>query len=178
MQGNSLQLNRPSPEWLPIELTGKYNETDLTYEFCLRLFGQLEAVKREKFPSETMRQWFIEFVRRGWTKLMLMERYKGLLSTKIYGIEKLDIADWINAVEVFALDEVRLMVNRKIETLITRGRFLKDKEVELTDEDKKAMELAAAKDAEFDFKNRYSEKLNDYREERRKQLSSKYVTPQ
>ena len=173
-KGNSLQLNRESPEWLPIEITEKYNKTDLTYDFCLKLFGQLEAVKREKFPIETMRQWFIEFVRRGWTRQMLQKRYDALLSTKIFGIEKLDFADWVNAVEVYALDEVQVMVNNKVNALIVRGNMLKDKKIELTEEEKREIDLAIAKETELKYKSGWFEARETYQEERRRLFEERF----
>lgn len=173
-KGSSPQLNRPSPDWLPVEITEKYNGTDLTYEFCLRLFGQLEAGKREKFSPETMRQWFIEFIRRGWTKKMLQERYDALLATKIYGVEKLEISDWINAKEVYAIDEVNLMIKQRIDKQIAYGNFLRHTNVELSEEEKKCIDLWAAKDAEMDYNRRKAELMDDYRQTRRKLFSSKY----
>jgi hypothetical protein len=146
----------------------------LTYDFCLKLFGQVEAIKRDKFSPETMRQWFIEFIRKGWTKKILQNRYDALIDTKIYGIEKIDIADWVNAVPVFSQEEVGLMINKKIDTLIARGSFLKDKEIELTEEDKQAIELAEAKAAEFRFNSGYYEKRQTYQEERRKLWDEKF----
>jgi hypothetical protein len=85
-----------------------------------------------------MRQWFIEFVRRGWNMKMVQSRYDALIGTKIYGIEKLEIADWINAVQVYAVDEVNIMVKQKIDALISNGRYLQGKKAEciLTDIEK------------------------------------------
>lgn len=63
------------------------------------LFVQLEAAKREKFPPETTRQWFIQFIKAGWTKEIISMKVELLMKVKVYGIEKLEIADWINAEE-------------------------------------------------------------------------------
>ena len=98
---------------------------------------------------------------------MLMKRYNALLTTKIYGIEKLEISDWMNAVEVFAQDEVNLIVGRRIDSMIQRGNFLKDKKVELNDEDKRCVELWAAQDAEFKYKREKAEAIEEKRNERR-----------
>lgn len=166
-KGNSIQLNREAPEWLPIEITEQYNKTDLTYDFCIQLYGMLEAAKREKIPMETARQWFIEFVRRGWTKAMLIKRYDALLATKIFGIEKLDFSDWVNAVQTFSEDETNLKVGQRVEAMITKGRFLKDKKVELTEEEKKCVELWAAQDAELRYNREKAEAMEDRRNERR-----------
>ena len=90
---------KPKIDWLPVELERHYMATDLTYDYCLMIFVQLEAAKREKFPPETARQWFIEFIKAGWTKEIVKMKTKLLMKVKVYGIEKLEIADWINAEE-------------------------------------------------------------------------------
>ena len=92
---------QPKPElkWLPDYVRQEYIYTDLTYGFCLKLFAQLEAAKREKFPEMTMRIWFVEFIKLGWTKEIVQQKYDLIIRLKIYGVEKLDIADWINVKE-------------------------------------------------------------------------------
>jgi len=162
------------PEWLPVQFANDWDKTDLTYPFCVKLFGNLEAMKREKLPRETARIWFIEFVRMGWTKKMLQARYDALRSTKIYGIEKLEIADWINAVPVMAMDEVNLIVNRRIESMIARGRYLKDKDVKLTEEEKRAVDLAVAKEIEIGYKAGWYEARETYQEERKRRIIERY----
>lgn len=164
------QVNQvQAPIWFPLQFQSEYDKTDLVYDpFCLKLFAQLEAVKREKFPVETMRQWFIEFVRRGWTKKMLQARYDALLATKIYGVEKLDFADWVNAVPVMAMDEVNLLVKQRIEEMITKGRFLKNKKVELTEEEKQYVELAISKEIEFRYTRDKFEAQETYAQEQRR----------
>ena len=173
-KGNSLRLNRPAPEWLPSEITESFNKTDLTYDFCLKVFGQIEAAKREKIPVETMRQWFIEFVRKGWTKKMVKSRYDALLNSKIYGIDKLEMSDWINAVHVYGQDEVKILVQREINRLVQRGNFLKNKKIELTEEDKQAIDLAEAKQAELKYLNGLYESRQTYQQERREMWEKKF----
>jgi hypothetical protein len=173
--GKSLiQLNRPAPEWLPIEVNEPYNRTDLTYDFCLRLFGQIEAAKREKIPVETMRQWFIEFIRKGWTKKIVKARYEALLDTKIYGIDKLEMSDWVNAVQVYGHDEINILVQREVERLIARGNYLRNKKIELSDQDKQAIDLAEAKQAEFKYLNNLYDERETYQQERKRFWEAKF----
>ena len=150
-----------------------YNDSDLTYEFCIKLFASIEALKREKFSQETARQFFIEFIRRGWTKKMLQVRYDALLATKIYGIEKLEIADWINAIPVMAMDEVNLLVKSKVESMIARGNFLKDKKVELTEAEKQEVDLAVAKEIELGYNAGWYEARETYSAERKRRILGK-----
>lgn len=143
-----VKTDKTVPDWFPADSIALYHQTDLTYEFCLGIFAKVEATKRENFAKETMRLWFIEFIKRGWTKAMLQKRYEALLSKQIYGVERLDFADWVNAVPVYGLDEVNLMVDRKIESILQRGKFLRNKEIALTDGDKKFIECSILKEEE------------------------------
>jgi len=148
-------------------MQGKYNETDLTYEYCLELFQKLEAAKRESFSKETMRIWFMEFIRRGWTKKIISVRYLALLSKPIFGKENLDFADWVNAVQVFAEDEINILVKRNVDSIIARGKFLKDKKVGLTEEDKIAVEAAIAMEESFKYSTSKLDLIDNYKEELR-----------
>jgi len=121
-----------------------------------------------------MRQWFIEFVRKGWTKKILQERYDALLDTKIYGIEKLEIADFVNAVNVYSQEEMNIHVQRKVDSLIQRGNYLKDKDYVLTEEDKKAIELAIANECEMKYKNGFYEARETFSQERRRLFEEKF----
>ena len=85
------------PKWLPDEYVELYYDKDLDYVFCLKQFSRIEATKREKIPATTMRSWFMEFVRLGWTKELVKTKTDILMSVKVYGVDKLEIADWIKA---------------------------------------------------------------------------------
>jgi hypothetical protein len=166
---------KPKLEWLLQEYQNNYYETDLIYDpYCTSLFARLEAAKREEFPKETLRIWFMEFIRRGWTRKTVKERYEALISTKIFGIQKLEIADWINALPVFTQDEVNQMVQRRVDYLIQRGNFLKDKDYILTEDDKKAIELAVANECEIKYKSGFYEARENYAQERRRLFEEKF----
>jgi hypothetical protein len=162
----SLSKKKSLHEWFPTnsEWSKQFNETDLEYHpFCTGIFANLEAAKREKFPKETMRVWFIEFVKRGWTKKMLLKRYEALLAKPIFGKENLEFADWVNAVPVYAEDEMSSIVNRRVDAIIQKGQFLKDKKVKLTAEDKQAIEAAIAMEIAFKYSNNRYELLDNYK---------------
>jgi hypothetical protein len=116
----------------------------------------------------------MEFIRRGWTRKTVKERYEALISTKIFGIQKLEIADWINALPVFTQDEVNQMVQRRVDYLIQRGNFLKDKDYILTEDDKKAIELAVANECEIKYKSGFYEARENYAQERRRLFEEKF----
>lgn len=162
-----------APTWLPVKYNDNWNKTDLTWEYCIKLFMNLEAGKREKIPQETARVWFIEFIKRGWTKKMLQTRYEALMSQKIYGIDKLDFADWVNAVPVYGQDEVWILVRNEIDKKIQRGNFLKNQKIELTEDDKKAVELALTKEIELGYYRDKSEAIETYQQERKRRILGK-----
>lgn len=166
------QLAKAELSWLPLELENKYNSTDLDYEFCLKLFAQLQASKRDNIPAETMRQWFIEFIRKGWTKKIVQKRYDALLCSKMYGAITFD--NWVNAVEVMSIDEVNRLVKDKIDELIAKGKYLKDKNYELIEDEKKAVDLAVSKEIELKYNSGMYESIDTYRDERRKFWKQKF----
>lgn len=98
-----------------------------------------------------------------------MIRYDALLSTKIFGIEKLDFADWVKAVPVMAMDEVNLLVKQKIDALIRRGNYLRNQKVELTDEEKESVEAAVAMDIAFQYSNSKLDLIDNYKKIRKEE---------
>ena len=53
--------------------------------------------------------------------------------------------------------------------MILRGNYLKDKNVELTDEDKKCIDLWASQEAELQYKREKAEATESRKEERKKE---------
>jgi hypothetical protein len=166
-----LRKKKPRLEWLPVQYEEKYYSTDLIYSFCVGLFGRLEAAKRDDIPEATMRQWFMEFIRAGWTKEMVKTRYDGVMRAKKFGA--IDFSDWVNAVPVYADDEVRIMIGQKIDSIIQRGKYLlanKEKFLLLNDEDKQALDIALVKEVEFELRNEKLKIIDEYNDHRKKQL--------
>jgi hypothetical protein len=157
--------------WLPIQFDNNYYSTDLEYSFCVELFGQLEAAKRDDIPETTMRQWFIEFIKAGWTKEMVKQRYEGVLRSPKYGA--IDFHEWVTAVPVYSEDETRLIIKQKIDAIIQRGKYLlanKEKFMDLTDADKQAIDVALCKEVEFEIRNEKLDLIDEYKIIRKKQL--------
>lgn len=166
-----LQVRKKVLDWLPIQYEEYYQATDLVYKFCLKLFGQLEAAKRDNFPEVTMRQWFIEFIKAGWTKGMVLKRYEGVLRSEKYGA--IDFNDWVKAVPVFAEDEMLIIVKQRIDAIIQRGKYLLsiiDKPIKLTEEEKQAVEVIITKDLEFELRNEKFRIIDEYRSTRKEEL--------
>lgn len=99
---------------------------------------------------------------------MVTDRYEAVLRSPKYGA--IDFSDWVRAVPVFAVDEVQAMVKDRIEAIITKGKFLKNKKVELTEEDKQAIDVATSKELEFEKINEKRRLADDYRENKKQRI--------
>lgn len=166
--------NKPILDWLPEKYQRLYEATDLLYSHCVKIFSMVEANMREDIPETTMRSWFIEFIKAGWTQEMVNKRYEALIRNKKYGV--IDFSSWVNAVPVYAEDEINRIVKQKIEALIERGNRLVrdiDKLTEVTEEDKKAMELALLKQIQMEILNEKMRKIDEYKESRKKEILKK-----
>lgn len=171
MPQKAISKKKPKLDWLPEKYIAKYESTNLLYSFCVEVFSKVEANMREDIPETTMRSWFIEFIKAGWTKEMVIRRYDGLIRNKKYGT--IDFSSWVNAVPVFGEDEVNVRVRAKIDSLIQRGKYLLEnwtKATSLTTEDKEAAELALEQELSFAFKNEKLNKIDEYKEKRRAEI--------
>lgn len=160
----SLVNKKPKLEWLPLDCIKLYNQSDLLYSDCLKIFCELEATTRDSIPETTMRQWFIEFLKAGWTLEIIRNKYNALIRNKRYG--SIDFASWVNAQPVYGYDEVNIIVKNKIDKMIRKGYYLLhnfDKLTELTEHDKRCLELAAVKELEFEMINEKLNKSDDYK---------------
>ncbi len=165
------QKKKPKLDWLPGKYQDKYESTDLLYSYCIELFARLEAAKRDNIPETTMRTWFIEFIRMGWTQKMVAKRFNVLLRSPKYGA--IDLSDWVNAVPVYGEDEVMRIVKDKINEIKQRGKYLLEHKEEftvLTTEDIDAIEVALEKELSFALMNEKMKKIDEYKEKRRAEL--------
>ena len=83
------------PEWLNYDLEDKWGKTNLHYQYYLGKIAELEAARRDKIPPETIRIWYMDFLRRGWNQSMFDHRFNAVKGMRTYG--PLALTDWINA---------------------------------------------------------------------------------
>jgi hypothetical protein len=152
--------------WHDERIEGMYNETDLTYSFCLKLFMQLEAGKRDSLPQDTVRSWFITFLERGWTKAIVYQRYMAVKSSKKYGAVSID--DWFEAEETFTREEINIHVNRRINDLIKEGQKIlweiQECPEKLLNIDYEKVRMAASEQVKFHLQNKRYEVIEQYEE--------------
>lgn len=116
----------------------------------------------------------MEFIRLGWTKAMVAKRYDGLLRKPKYGA--IDFSDWVNAVPVYAEDEINFLVSQRMNSIIQKGEYLikhKDKILSLTDEEKRIIEVTLARELEATAINEKLIAVDNYKEKRREELRKK-----
>ena len=87
-------------DFIPAELTEKYQASDLEYNYCVVKFSEMAAIKRDNIPTPTMKLWFVEFIKLGWTKVKFDQQYEALTGSDILGYA-IRIDHWINAVKPF-----------------------------------------------------------------------------
>lgn len=173
----AIQRKKPKLNWLPEKYEHEYQATDLTYSYCVELFSKLEAAKRDNIPETTMRTWFIEFIRLGWTKAMVTKRYDGLLRKPKYGA--IDFSDWVNAVPIYGEDEINLIVKRRIENLIWQGKHIINNidnlDATIIEQEREAIEVAVIKELEYYYKVRKSEIIEIIKEQIKNIISNKSI---
>ncbi len=169
--------NKPKLSWLPKEYENLYQRTDLLYSKCLELFGKIEAVMRDDIPETTMRQWFIEFIKAGWTSEMVSRRYNALIRKPKYG--SITFSDWVNAVPIYGEDEINLIVKRRIENLIWQGKHIINNidnlDATIIEQEREAIEVAVIKELEYYYKVRKSEIIEIIKEQIKNIISNKSI---
>ena len=93
----SLTNTKVRLDFLLPELEEKYQGSDLEYDYCVIKFSEMQAAKRDTIPIPTMKVWFVEFVKLGWTKFIFDRQYDALIGSDTLGYA-IKIDHWINAV--------------------------------------------------------------------------------
>jgi hypothetical protein len=75
---------------------------------------------------------------------------------------------------MYSENEFEREISRRINIIIQRGNFLKDKDYILTEDDKKAIELAVANECEIKYKSGFYEARENYAQERRRLFEEKF----
>jgi len=143
-----------------------YEATDLELFFVFDCCKTLKPLKGIDVNQQQVEFWYKEFIRMGWTKQIFMKRFEAIKRAVLYN--RIDLENWMNSEILYSEDDFNVAVKRKIDTMIQRGNYLKDKVIELSEEDKKAVELAEIKKIEFELKNRRYELMESAADEVRK----------
>jgi len=155
----------PKPAFINSELLPYYEQTDLSLIYVYECCKTLKPLKGIDINDMQVEFWYKEFIRMGWTKQIFMKRFEAIKRAVLYN--RIDLENWMNSDILYSEDDFNVAVKRKIDTMIQRGNFLKDKKVELTEEEKTCVDLWASQDAELRYKREKAEAMEDRRNEKR-----------
>ena len=177
-QTTSLQLikkSEPVPKCVTAgeSLIGFYNKTDLEFKYVYEQCLILVPLKGIEINRQMIEFWFREFIKAGWNKKWFGKQLKAVKQRKLFN--RLDIADWFEAEIMYTELDFNIMVDRKIARLLQRGEFLKNHpEVELSDEDKKCVELELAQEQIFKSSADYYANRESYKEEQKRKFNERF----
>ena len=150
-----------------------YDKTDLDFTYVLGQCKILKPLKGIEITLQMVEFWYREFIRAGWNKKWFDQQLKAIKQKQLFN--RIDIADWFSAEVMYSELDFNQRVNRKIEQMIQRGEFLKTHpEIELTEEDKKCLELEIAHELESKRTNDLLDKKENWKQERKRKILEGY----
>lgn len=112
------------------ELEALYFQTDLEFRYVWQNILQIQALRRDKIPDETIWAWFREFLRLGWKQADFDRALQNVKSAKIYGA--IDFRNFLEAEPLYTAAEVELKVRERVNQTIRRGEhILKNAKLEI-----------------------------------------------
>lgn len=158
----------PKPAFIDSDLLPYYEQTDLTltwvYECCL----SLKPLKGIDVNDMQVEFWYKEFIRMGWKKKDFDRQFEAIKRATLYN--RIDLENWLNTEETFNEIDFNVSVQRRVDTLIQRGNYLKESKDQLSDADKKYIQLAAVQKFEFECTRERSEKIEKLIEEEKNKM--------
>jgi hypothetical protein len=94
------------------ELLGKYNASEICYNEFLVLMGKLGQFRRDEIPVETIKLWYIEIIRLGWTRDSLIKKINGMKNVKVYA--KLDWTNFMEGEKLYTATEFEAEMKRRV----------------------------------------------------------------
>ena len=160
--------DEPRPKFINAALESYYKQTDLSLRYVFDCCFVLKPLKGIDVNEQQVQFWYIEFIKMGWKKKDFDKQFEALKRSSLFG--RIDLENWLKTEIMYNEIDLNIKIQERIDSLIQRGKFLKDKEVELSEEDKKAIDLAVAKEIELGYQNGWYEKRDNYKEERKKRI--------
>ena len=132
----------------------------------------LKPLKGIDVNNQQIEFWYKEFLSLGWTRKIFDKQFESVKRATLYN--RIDLENWLNTPLMYSENDFEVEVSRRINRLIQRGNFLKDKDYVLTEEDKKAIELAIANECEMKYKNGFYEARETFSQERLRLFEEKF----
>jgi hypothetical protein len=154
------------------KLQGLYDSTDLELWHVLECCKMLKPLKGIDINGQQIEFWYKEFLSLGWTRKIFDKQFESVKRAVLYN--RIDLENWLNTPIMYSENEFEREISRRINIIIQRGNFLKDKDYILTEDDKKAIELAVANECEIKYKSGFYEARENYAQERRRLFEEKF----
>ena len=133
----------------------------------------LKPLKGIEITLQMVEFWFREFIRAGWNKKWFDKQLKAVKQKQLFN--RIDIADWFSADIMYTELDFNIRVEKKINSMLQRGKFLKEHpDIVLTEEDKKCLELEIASELEFKRTNDLLDKKENWKQERKRKILEGY----
>jgi len=135
------------------ELVGIYENTDLEFTYVYAQCKRLKLLKDIDLSLQRIEAFYIEFLHMGWNKKIFDNRFNVVKRAKLYGTV-FDLNTWLESEITYNESDFELEVDRRINSLIQKGERLSRMDIELTEEEKKYVQMAASKKIEYELNNR------------------------
>jgi len=178
----SLQnLQKPLPKKLDVnipncvndsELVRFYEQTDLEFTFVYECAKSLKPLKGIDVNLQQVEFWYREFLRMGWKKKDFDKQFEAIKRAALYN--RIDLENWLSTEVMYNEIDFNVGIQRAVDAKIQRGNYLKDKKAELSEADKKVVDLAMAKEVELKYKTGFYEARESYASERKKIWEKKF----
>lgn len=140
-----------TPDFVKGDLLELYKSSELEFIFVHGHCLKMGTTKMIDISIQTIKAWYEQMLLNYWTKKVFLIRLDAVTRATVFN--RIDWNDWIaKDTAVYGLFEIELKVNQRVDNLIRQGRMLaalRDKKFELTPEEKKLIELSAAKEVKF-----------------------------
>jgi len=160
-----LSRDEQVPKFISGELVPLYNRTDLSYTYVHIKCRELGALKMINIDPATIKAWYIEFIRLGWSKQLFDERFENLKRSKIFG--SIDFYNWIaDGTSVYGEFEIQRLVSEKVNSLILKGRKLRQmlkRGYDLTEDEKRIARLDAYNELKSEWDRQRAQAFETYK---------------
>lgn len=158
----------PKPAFINSELLPYYEQTDLSLRYVYDCCLTLKPLKGIDINEQQIRFWYIEFIRMKWLKKDFDKQFEAIKRATLYG--RIDFEAWVKTEIMYNEIDLRVRLEDIINSKIQRGKFLKDKKIELTDAEKQEVDLAIAKEIELGYNAGWYEARETYQQERKRRI--------
>ena len=100
-----------------------YYASDLEYAYVLLKINELKVHKNLTITTDMIKAWYVDFLKWGWKTRYFEHRFEMLKKFRTYG-DRLEIADWMNAEELYSEQEMNQKIRTSIESKIRNGLMI------------------------------------------------------